>query len=76
MFVKESPDREKNGFSDRHHMVYTKLKTTFQRSEPKQLIYKISKTFILKVSNMSYWKFWLPVTDQMMNLIENLLRTK
>ena len=45
MFVKESPDRKKNGFSDRHHMVYTKLKTTFQRSEPKQLIYRDFENF-------------------------------
>ena len=28
------------GLSDHHHMVYTMLKTTFQKSEPKQLIYK------------------------------------
>ena len=26
------------GLSDHHHMVYTMLKTTFQKSEPKQLI--------------------------------------
>ena len=28
------------GLSDHHHMVYTMLKTTFQKSEPKQLIYR------------------------------------
>ena len=28
------------GLSDRHHMVYTMPKTIFQKSEPKQLIYR------------------------------------
>ena len=31
--------------SDHHHMVYTMLKTTFQKSEPKQLIYRDFKNF-------------------------------
>ena len=33
------------GLSDHHHMVYTMLKTTFQKSEPKQLIYRDFKNF-------------------------------
>ena len=33
------------GLSDNHHMVYTMLKTTFQKSEPKQLIYRDFKNF-------------------------------
>ena len=61
------------GLSDHHHMVYTMLKTTFQKSEPKQLIYRDFKYSILKVSKLIYWKIWLPVTDHMLNLIENLL---
>ena len=33
------------GLSDHHHMVYTMLKTTFQKSELKQLIYRDFKNF-------------------------------
>ena len=33
------------GLSDHHHMVYTMLKTTFQKSEPKQLIRRDFKNF-------------------------------
>ena len=33
------------GLSDHHHMVYIMLKTTFQKSEPKQLIYRDFKNF-------------------------------
>ena len=33
------------GLSDHHHMVYTMLKTTLQKSEPKQLIYRDFKNF-------------------------------
>ena len=31
------------GPNDHHHMVYTMLKSTFQKSEPKQLIYRDCK---------------------------------
>ena len=34
-----------SSLSDHHHMVYTMLKTTFQKSEPKQFIYKDFKNF-------------------------------
>ena len=44
------------GLNDHHHMVYIMLKTAFQKSEPKQSIYKDFKTSILKVSKMIYWK--------------------
>ena len=33
------------GLSDHHHLVYTMLKITFQKSEPKQLIYRDFKNF-------------------------------
>ena len=33
------------GISNHHHMVYTTLKTTFQKSEPKPLIYRNFKNF-------------------------------
>ena len=33
------------GLSDHHHMVYTMLKTTFQKSQPKQLTYRNFKNF-------------------------------
>ena len=33
------------GLNDHHHMVYTMLKATFQKSEPKQLIYRYFKNF-------------------------------
>ena len=33
------------GLSDHHHMVYTMLKTTFQKSEPKQLTYRDFNNF-------------------------------
>ena len=33
------------GLSDHHHMVYTMLKTTLQKSQPKQLIYRDFKNF-------------------------------
>ena len=33
------------GLSDHHHMGYTMLKTTFQKLEPKQLIYRDFKNF-------------------------------
>ena len=62
------------GLSDHHHMVCTMLKTTFQKSKLKQLIYIDFKTSILKFSKMIYWKMWLPVTDHMKNFIQNLLR--
>ena len=38
------------GLSDHHHMVYTMLKTTFQKSEPKQLVCRDSKKLLL-------WKY-------------------
>ena len=38
----------KTGLSDHHYMVYTMLKTTFQKSEPKQLIYRDFKNFYFK----------------------------
>ena len=34
-----------SSLSDHHHMAYTMLKTTFQKSEPKQFIYKDFKNF-------------------------------
>ena len=33
------------GLSDHHHMVYTMLKTTFQKSEPKQFFYRDFRIF-------------------------------
>ena len=57
------------GLNDHHHMVYTMLKATFQKSEPKQLIYRDFENFDLKSFKMIYWKIWLPVTNHLMNLI-------
>ena len=62
------------GLSDHHHMVYTMLKTSFQKSEPKQLIYRNFKNLCFESFEMMYWKIWLPVTDHMTNFIGNLLR--
>ena len=33
------------GFSDHHHMIYTILKTEFEKFEPKKLIYRNFKQF-------------------------------
>ena len=33
------------GFSDHHHMIYTILKTKFEKFEPKKLIYRNFKQF-------------------------------
>ena len=56
-------------------MVYTFLKTSFQKSEPKQFIGRDFKNFYFESSeNDLPGKKRLPVTDRMMNVIENLLR--
>ena len=36
------------GLSDHHHLIYSKLKTTFHKGEPKTLIYRDCKTFSLE----------------------------
>ena len=36
------------GLSDHHHLIYSMLKTTFHKEEPKTLIYREYKTFSLK----------------------------
>ena len=36
------------GLSDYHHLIYSMLKTTFHKEEPKTLIYRDYKTFSLK----------------------------
>ena len=63
------------GLNDHYHMVYTFLKTSFQKSEPKQFICRDFKNFYFESSeNDLPGKKRLPVTDRMMNVIENLLR--
>ena len=36
------------GLSDHHHLIYSMLKTTFHKEEPKTLIYRDYKTFSLE----------------------------
>ena len=59
------------GLSDHHYMVSKLLSRNLNRNN---WFTVILKTSILKVSKMIYGKIWLPVTDHMKNLIENLLR--
>ena len=47
-FSFENTQMFETGLSDHHHLVYTMLKTTFQKSEPKQLIYRDFKNFYLE----------------------------
>ena len=60
--------------SDHYHLVYTMLKTTFQKSEPKQLIYRDFKNFYFESFKNDLLENMVTVTDHMMSLIENLLR--
>ena len=36
------------GLSDHHHLIYSMMKTTFHKEEPKTLIYRDYKTFSLE----------------------------
>ena len=36
------------GLSDHHHLIYSMLKTTFHKEEPKTLIYRYYKTYSLE----------------------------
>ena len=44
-FSFENNQSFETSLNDHHHMVYTMLETTFQKSEPKQLIYRDFKNF-------------------------------
>ena len=61
------------GLSD-HHIWSIPCSKLLSRNRNRNNVFtEILKTSILKVSKMIYWKIWLPVTDHLMNLIENLL---
>ena len=42
------------GLSDHHHLIYSMLKTTFHKEEPKTLIYRDYKTFSLEKFNTEF----------------------
>ena len=43
------------GLSDHHHLIYSMLKTTFHKEEPKTLIYRDYKTFSLEKFNTEFF---------------------
>ena len=50
-FLFKSSTSFETGLSDHHHLIYSMLKTTFHKEEPKTLIYRDSKTFSLEKFN-------------------------
>ena len=48
MFSFKNSTSFETGLSDHHHLIYSMLKTTFHKEEPKTLIYRDYKTFSLE----------------------------